>query len=180
MDLHILPECYVDTNLVETIVPPTNSGYSHRQGCDSVAKAMMEAPRLKDGFALGIVDQDKKRLKYSEEFELITDRTHLKLLKHPLKDHYLIYIVPAIEKFIIYNADEVNVDLRDFGLPHNYKELTKHTKNKDSSKNPKFKKLFKALINAEAPGVMLLSKWILYLKDHPNNSNLDFFREDEE
>ena len=175
MDLHILPECHVDTNLVETIVPPTKSGYSHRNGCDNVVKAMLEAKGLKDGFALGIVDEDKKRLKYSEEFELIADRTYLKLLKHPLKDHYLIYIVPAVEKWIIYNADEVNINLSDFGFPHNFSELTKHTKVQDSSKNPKFKKLFKALIKAEASGMMLLHKWINYLKEHPYDANLDFF-----
>ena len=178
MDLHILPECHVDTNLVETIVPPTKSGYSHRNGCDNVVKAMLESKGLKNGFALEIVDEDKKRLKYSEEFELIADRTYLKLLKHPLKDHYLIYIVPAVEKWIIYNADEVCINLSDFDLPHNYKELTKHTKVQTNSKNSKFRQLFKALIRAEAPGVMLLSKWIIYLKENPYNSDLDFFRED--
>ena len=49
MDLHILPECYVDTNLVETIAPPTKSGYNHKKGCDNVVKAMQETNALKDG-----------------------------------------------------------------------------------------------------------------------------------
>ena len=80
MDLHILPECYVDTNLVETIVPPTNSGYRHRQGCNNVVKAMLETNALKDGFALGIIDEDKIIDKYSLEFELIVDKAQLKLL----------------------------------------------------------------------------------------------------
>ena len=48
MDLHILPECYVDTNLVETI---TKSRFNHKKGCNNVVKAMLEANHLKDGFA---------------------------------------------------------------------------------------------------------------------------------
>ncbi len=178
MDLHILPECHVDTNLVEIIVPPTNSGYRHRQGCDNVMKAMLETNALKDSFALGIIDEDKIIKKYSLEFELIVDKAQLKLLKHPQKNHYLIYVCRAVEKWIIYNADEVNINLNDYDLPHNYKELTKHTKVQTNSKNPKFRQLFKALIRAEAPGVMLLKKWISCLKEHPYDSDLDFFREE--
>jgi len=29
MDLAIIPECYIDTNLVETLVPPVGKGYNH-------------------------------------------------------------------------------------------------------------------------------------------------------
>ena len=174
MDLHILPECYVDTNLVETI---TKSYYNHKHGCNNVVKAMLEANHLKDGFALGIVDEDKKILKYTQEFKVIADKGQLKLLKHPLKNHYLIYVVPAIEKWIIQNADEVNLHLSEYNLPHDYSELQKHTKVKTSSKDEDFKKLFKTLMKQNATGVILLSKWITYLKTHPYNTDLDFFKE---
>lgn len=175
MDLHILPECYVDTNLVETI---TKSRYNHKHGCNSVVKAMQEANHLKDGFAVGIVDEDKKILKYTQEFEVVVDKVQLKLLKHPKKNHYLIYVVPAIEKWIIQNADEVNVHLSTYNLPHDYSELQNHTKVKTSSKDENFKDLFRALKRQNATGVLLLSKWITYLKEHPYNADLDFFLED--
>lgn len=178
MDLHILPECFVDTNLVETIAPPTHkSGYNHKTGCENVVKAMQEIKDLKDGFALGIVDEDKVILKYSKEFDMIVDKTQLKLLKHPQKNHYLIYVIPAIEKWIIHHADEVHLNLVDFELPHDFLELRKYSKVRTSNKDIKFKKLFKALQKQEATGVLLLSKWINYLKQHPYDADLDFFRE---
>jgi hypothetical protein len=174
MNFNILPECYVDTNLVETI---TNSVYNHKHGCDNVVKAMLETNNLKDGFALGIVDEDKKKLKYAEEFEEIVDATQLKLLKHPQKNHYLIYVVPAIEKWIISNADEAKISLSDFDLPHNFSELSKHTKRTTSSKDDRFKRLFKEMKNQNASGVLLIIKWITYLKQHPYDADLNFFKE---
>lgn len=32
-ELYIIPECYVDTNLIETLVP-TAKGYNHQKGCN--------------------------------------------------------------------------------------------------------------------------------------------------
>jgi hypothetical protein len=60
MNFAIIPECYVDTNLVETLVPPTGRGYNHQHGCGTVTKVMKE--RFADGFAVGIIDKDKKEL----------------------------------------------------------------------------------------------------------------------
>lgn len=36
----IIPECYVDTNLVETLV--CKDGCNHQKGCNQVAKIMQE------------------------------------------------------------------------------------------------------------------------------------------
>ena len=55
-ELYIIPECYVDTNLLETLVP-TAKGYNHQKGCNNVVKVMKE--KLADEFAVGIVDKDK-------------------------------------------------------------------------------------------------------------------------
>ena len=51
-ELYIIPECYVDTNLIETLVP-TAKGYNHQKGCNNVVKVMKE--KLSDKFAVGIV-----------------------------------------------------------------------------------------------------------------------------
>lgn len=37
---YIIPECYVDTNLVETLV--CTYGCNHQKGCNQVAKVMQE------------------------------------------------------------------------------------------------------------------------------------------
>lgn len=36
----VIPECYIDTNLVETLACP--GGYNHQKGCNQVAKIMRE------------------------------------------------------------------------------------------------------------------------------------------
>ena len=61
IDLSIIPECYVDTNLIETIVP-TVKGYNHQKGAGTVTRLMQS--KLKDKFAVGIVDKDKKQCRY--------------------------------------------------------------------------------------------------------------------
>ena len=77
IDLSIIPECYIDTNLIETIVP-TVRGYNHQKGAGTVTKLMQG--KLNDKFAVGIVDRDKKQLKYVEEFDLKIDIGDLLLM----------------------------------------------------------------------------------------------------
>lgn len=44
----IIPECYIDTNLVETLV--CSGGCNHQKGCNQVAKVMQE--KFADRFAI--------------------------------------------------------------------------------------------------------------------------------
>jgi hypothetical protein len=178
LDFHIIPECYVDTNLIETIVPPTGAGYNHQMGCPNVAKKMTEDKRLKNDFALGIIDKDKKELKYTQLFIEIADKKQLKLLKHPEKDHYFIQIIPAMEKWILQNATEVDIELSDFELSNDLDALRRVTKSVKTKKDDRFRRLFKALRKKEASGVMLLMKWITHLKSNPYDADLDFLKED--
>ena len=97
-ELYIIPECYVDTNLIETLVP-TAKGYNHQKGCNNVVKVMKE--KLSDKFAVGIVDKDKRQVSYVNEFEEIGHTDSLYFYKHPDKAHFLIMIDPAVDRFII-------------------------------------------------------------------------------
>ena len=69
MDNHILPECFLDTNLVETLVPPINT-YNHQTSNGAVTKAMRSA-ELNNKFAVGVLDRDKQQLPYLKEFDLL-------------------------------------------------------------------------------------------------------------
>lgn len=51
-DNFIIPECYIDTNLIEELVPP-QKGYNHQKGCPAVAKCMME--KFGDKFDIRII-----------------------------------------------------------------------------------------------------------------------------
>jgi hypothetical protein len=172
---HVIPECYLDTNLVETLVPPDEIGrlrvYNHQFGCNAVAKEMKE--KFADNFALGIVDQDKKPVKYLDEFNNpLINKLGLKLFKHPQKIHYLI-VHPPLEQWLLNEAQQVGIVLDDiiYNLPTTLGELRKQSKCEFSKKDPRFKYLFRDLKNANATGINLLANWTRYLKE--NHYNVD-------
>ncbi len=172
-DFCILPECYVDTNLVETLVPP-QKGYNHQKGCNTVAKKMKE--NLNSEFALGIIDKDKKTLDYLKQFEEVVENQNLTLYKHPNKHHYFIQLKPAVERWIWANVEEVALNLSDLGLPTDFEEFRKVAKSETSKNNPNLKRLFKALKKHNASGVKVLENWINYFKLHDYQADIDFFK----
>jgi len=167
----IIPECYADTNLVETITNSFNS-FNHQKSCNEVSRTM-QSPRLIDSFALGIIDKDKRAIKYLETFELIVQSDNLLLFKHPEKHHYIIQIDPAIERFILNSAEEIGIELKEFGLPENLDELRKITKRQTSRNNPSLRNLFNELKKQNASQIVTLSKWISYLKENTFHVNID-------
>ena len=138
MDLSIIPECNIDTNLIETLVPPITR-YNHQKGCGTVAKVMKED--FADRFAVGIIDKDKVFLDYLKEFDEVTRRGNLELYKHREKHHYFIRISPAMERFIMTNAELAGLSLEKFGLPTKFEYFKKISKTVDSKNDHRFKRL---------------------------------------
>ena len=179
INLCVMPECYLDTNLVETIVPPvrigSTCGYNHKRSCNKVVDEMMS--KLKDDFALGIVDSDKRPLSRTTEFELISEKQltgkhYLKLYKHRQKPHYLIFH-PPIEQWILDEAKQVGIVLDDaaYNLPTTLEGLLSETKNEFSKHDPRFKNLFRDLKKKNSIGINLMAKWIAYLKANRDNAD---------
>lgn len=173
MDLSIIPECYVDTNLIETIVP-TPSGYNHQKGCGTVARVMNN--QFRDRFSLGIIDKDKQVLNYLNEFNEVCGSGSLILHKHKTRHHYFIQICPAIERFILDNVACCNLSLSDFGLPTELNEFKKLTKSADSKHDDRFKRLFKAMDRHGAAEVKRLTLWIKHLKEYQYNADISVLK----
>lgn len=163
MDLSIIPECYIDTNLIETIVPSAK-GYNHQKGCGTVARLMKR--KFHDMFAVGIIDKDKRLIKYLEEFKIEIESENLQLFRHKdlKRHHYMIVINPAIERWILTNVEQASISLKDFDIPTEFEEFKKITKRITSKKDEKLKKLFIELKKCNPINVAILSKWIEYLK----------------
>lgn len=179
MDLHIIPECYIDTKLLKVVSPPQGR-YNHQKGCTNVVKQMQE--KLSSDFALGVIDRDKVILKYIEEFDVLIDvNDKLQLLKHPRRHHYLIFISPAPEKWIIATAEEVGISLQDFGLPHDFDKLCRITKTakseNDDPYSSNFQQLFKEIKRRDSKYWRILSFWISYLKTNPYTADLPWIKE---
>lgn len=153
----IIPECYVDTNLVETLV--CKAGCNHQKGCNQVAKVMQE--KFADRFAVGIIDADKRRPSYLNAFTAIASSEHIKLLRHTARPHFMILVHPAIDGFILSCAQTCDVDLTEYGLSTTLKEFTAQAKNVLSNKDSRFKKLFSSMENMGE--IRLMKKLISYL-----------------
>jgi hypothetical protein len=141
-DFHIVPECYIDTNLAEYLLG--SHGVNHQKGCNAVAKKMMES-NLKNQFSIGIIDNDKRQHSYVKEFVEIAHTQHVALLEHRERPHYFVRISPAMDQFILDCANEQGVNLKDYGLPSELEEFTKVTKDVNAKNDYRFKSLFGAL-----------------------------------
>ncbi len=170
MDLHIIPECFVDTNLIETLVH-TGRGFNHQKGCGTVAKVMKE--KFADDFAVGIIDKDKQQLDYLNEFDEVHSYGTLTLHKHKTRHHYIVQIFPAIERFILAAAEDSQLSLADYDLPLDFNELKKTSKSVNSKYDKRFKQLFKDVLSAGNQEFVTLSNWIAYLKDNNYNANIE-------
>ncbi|MDR1877074.1 MAG: hypothetical protein LBQ84_05570 [Flavobacteriaceae bacterium] len=171
-ELSIIPECYTDTSLIEVLLPPSK-GYNHQKGCNNVVNVM--TGKLKDQFAVGIVDKDKREIGYLKQFQPIANTGSLFLYKHPDKPHYIIQISPAIEAFILQCADEKKIPLENYDLPSEIKELTKRTKQIVSKKDPTLKKLFKMFKDSQE--CIILKKWIEHLITYTYKSDIQLLKQ---
>lgn len=153
----IIPECYVDTNLVETLV--CTAGCNHQKGCNQVAKVMQE--KFADRFAVGMIDADKRRPSYLNSFTEVASSEHIKLFRHSGRPHFIILVHPAIDGFILSCAEANGVDLTEYELSSDLKKFTTQTKNVMSNKDSRFKRLFKSMENDGE--IKLLKTLISYL-----------------
>ena len=170
--LSIIPECYLDTCLVETITGHFDQ-FNHQKGCNTVVRKMQE--KFNDSFAVGIIDRDKREVPYLQEFELIASQESLFLHKHRTKHHYIIQISPAIESFFLKATNEMGIDIAtEYELPSDIQNLTKITK-QVSGKNENTFKTFKRLFTriSEATEFGRLAKLIKYLGDNTYNIDIE-------
>ena len=88
--MNFVPECYFDTVLIKNILDVGK--VNHQHGCQTVLQELKTSKRLKDDFAVGIIDKDKRVLKeIKDDFEEIRELSteNLILLKHKKKNHYI-------------------------------------------------------------------------------------------
>lgn len=168
--LHVIPECFVDTNLIEYLL---NAGVNHQHCCSKVVGQMKST--FADRFAIGIIDKDKVRLGYIKECDVIARTEHLTLMKHRERHQYLITIAPAVDKFVLDCAEEQMVDVKNFGLPSELKRFIDESKRVSSNSDARFKSLFAAIKNNSE--IQSLKMTLTYLCENPYSSDSTYLRE---
>ena len=164
IDLMILPKCFIDTALAETLSFP-KKGYKHIKGCYNVLIEMNKKP---NNAVLGIIDDDKLVPKAFDSFELLKKHNeNLAIFKHKDKPHYIVKISKAAEDFILKNAKKCGITMADYNLPDNLPDLMKHTKTVTVKKSPDLKRLFKAIKLNQNSDFYKLAQWIELFKENP-------------
>lgn len=172
-----MPECYADTLLIQTLVP-TKTGYNHKHSCNEVASAMVFG-KMKDSFALGIIDNDKNAIKYLNEFDVLDEcEGELILWKHRAKPHFIIQICPALESWILNICEVAEIELKEFGLKDDLEGLMNITKHLGSKENEAWVnpliKLFNEIRRSDNKTVSKLMKWVSTLKEQNYNVDLKY------
>lgn len=139
---HIIPECYVDTNILKTLLRVNK--VNHQFGCNQVMSKLKKG-KYADSFAIAIIDDDKRKTYDCKDFWELCRSEHLVLMKHKTKHHYLIFVYKAAENFLLACARELGLNMADYQLPDTLEGLRKVTKDNDSDKEPRIKNLVNAL-----------------------------------
>lgn len=170
----IMPECYIDTTLVGSLL---DAKVNHKYSCNEVAKEM-EKGKYKDAFAVGIIDNDKRKISYVEGFEEIGRTNNLTFLKHKDKHQYIIKVGKereAMETFIKANIEALGMKMEDFNLPSDLAELITQTKDSVSTQNdPRILKLCKAMRQSTEGAV--LRAVLEYLAMNRYNADIDVIK----
>jgi len=166
----IFPECYVDTNLIEHLI---HGSVNHQHSCNKVVGTLRG--RFRDRFAIGIVDLDKKPVGYLEECETIASSTHLRILKHRQKPHYMITINPAVDQFLLDCAVEQNISPEAFGFPSKLEEFISRTKTATSNKDQNIRRLIVAISGNKE--LCLMQNTLMYLKANTYSSSPNAIKE---
>lgn len=163
----VIPECYADTNLVQTLMQI--KGANHQKSCGQVTNELQS--RFRDKFAVGIIDLDKEQSNYSKECVVIASSGELSVCRHPNSHHYIIKINNVLENFIVNCAKEVGIDLSPLGLPFETEELMKRTKRQSAKTDPELSNYFKKL--ASSTEMSLLKEVLNYLHSNTYQSKED-------
>ena len=171
----IMPECFIDTTLVGTLL---DAKVSHKHSCNEVVREM-EKGKFKDAFAVGIIDNDKRKLSYIEKgFEEVGRTENLTFLKHKDKHQYVIKVGKerkAMETFIKANVEAMGMKMEDFDLPSDIAELIEQTKDSVSTQNdPRILKLCKTM--HKSPEGSKLQDVLTYLAEKKYNVDVEILK----
>jgi len=171
----IMPECYIDTTLVRSLL---DAQVSHKHSCNEVAKEMRNG-KYKDAFAVGIIDNDKRKVSYIDEFEEIGKTDNLTYLKHKKKHQFLIKVGKeheAMETFIKENVEAIGMKMEDFDLPSDLDKLIAVTKDSiTTQKDSRILRLCKAL--RQSPEVVKLQDVLAYLAVNKYSADIEVLKE---
>ena len=168
----IIPECYIDSCLIEVLLFADKDHVNHQKGNGTVAREMKG--KFGDAFCVGIIDEDRKALDYLMEFKPLITTSHLKLWQHKESAHYIIQLRPVVEKWILNICEREGILLTEFDLPVTLNQLQKVSKSVTSKNDARFIRLFKYILHTKSEPVLQLKGWLEYLKKNTFKVDINY------
>jgi len=160
---HFVPECFFDTVLLKKLLH-TKKRLMHRKGCNNVVNDL-DSKRLKDKFAVGLIDKDKRELDYLKSCTVLYNADKIILWKHKDRLQFVIQLNPPLENWVISILDEQGLRIEDFGYPRDFKKLKKQIKEDIENENDdKLNKLINAVIKTDCQTIKKIKSFLIYLK----------------
>ena len=161
----LIPEGKADRVLLE-VLGFKNPGSGN--GIGDVINQMKD--NFKGRFAIGLVDDDRRKPTMFDEFKLLKKQSNLQLRqrKAPESRHFLIVINPALEDWLFERARNVDIDPARFGF-ENRKMFQRICKDQAVHSNQKFLQFLHQIWQTREDGMMILSQWLRRLYDQHGN-----------
>ncbi len=173
MNSRIITECYFDTLLIEKIVR-NNKIVWHRKGCNNVMESLFNN-RIKDDFKVGIIDNDKIKLKVLNTFEKF-ETEGFNFYWNEKRDMVVIQLNPPLEQWILDICINSNFDLTQIGFNNDLDDLKSRTKTKLASVTPELITLSSKLCNIDNSVIKKLKFWLKYLLENKNNFDINIIK----
>lgn len=161
MNLDILPECYADTLVVETI------NYKKPNHCTSIGEvSRVMQVSYKNRLAIGVIDKDKPGIipNYFKAFETLLSEDNLELCWHPDTKHFTIVVAPALEQWLLNTASDLGVSASKYGFA-TLKKLKRVTKDENASKNNDLKQFINNIWQKKDSPLQKMEDWIALIQD---------------
>ncbi|RCR65714.1 hypothetical protein [Larkinella punicea] len=160
-DVLFLPECFADTALV-TMLLPSATLIDHSFGVHNVVKTMKSASISQPMYKIiGIIDKDvtykaKYRPPYFDDFTFVDERDRITHKQKTGTDQHLIMLDKAVDSFLLWNANEVDIDVTNYGFSPELREFCKAMKRATIGSDPNYLQLLTDLHTRQAPGFITL------------------------
>jgi hypothetical protein len=152
-DIHLIPECYAETEFAYAIFYEFNRYKNHESGNDRVSK-VLQTSRLNAKVKIGFTDKDKKNSpSYFNQFTLIDEIDNIAFKHFKGTDQYLFVLNPAIDKFIWDEMHSLGLTPNEFELPNEFDAFKKVLKKETIENNSGYKRLIKRLKSQNSKGV---------------------------
>lgn len=132
----------------------------------------MDSDRLKNSFAVALIDKDKRDLNYLKQCSTLYNENKVVLFKHVDRNQFVIQLNPPLEKWVIEILEENELAIEDFGYIRDYKKLKKQIKDDiDNEGDERLNKLVNAIIKTDCESIKVIRSFLHNLKN--NNYQTD-------